>query len=203
MNDYTLDKPLWVPRSVDETVDLYRDWAVDYDADVLGAGYLTPQRIAAALQPNVDPSTAILDFGCGTGLSGLALKEAGFQNVDGTDITQEMLDLAQEKKVYRRTWQSTATAMSFETGAYGVIVAAGVISLGAAPPETLAELLSTLDSGGILAFSYNDPTLNDMNYINALNDVLDQKHAEQLFRQHGPHLPEKGMGSDVIVLRKL
>ena len=203
MNDYTLDRPLWVPRSVDETLEIYRDWAADYDADVLGAGYLTPQRIASTLHANVDADTAILDFGCGTGLSGIALKEAGFTHVDGTDISPEMLEIANEKGVYRKTWASKAGEMSVAQGDYDVIVAAGVVSLGAAPPETMDDLLAVLEPGGLLALSYNDPTLDDLNYTNKLDSVVEAKNAEILIRQHGPHLPEKGMGSDVIVLRKL
>jgi len=38
------------------------------------AGYDTPRRIAAALKPYVQLNDRILDFGCGTGLSGLALQ---------------------------------------------------------------------------------------------------------------------------------
>jgi predicted TPR repeat methyltransferase len=53
-----------------------------------------PHRIAAALKPYVQPSDRILDFGCGTGLSGLALQNAGFTNIDGLDISAPMLEKA-------------------------------------------------------------------------------------------------------------
>ena len=47
--------------------------------------YATPVRIAAALRQMASPGDPILDYGCGTGLSGAALREAGFALVDGTD----------------------------------------------------------------------------------------------------------------------
>jgi hypothetical protein len=88
MTDKTFDPKLWTERSPDETRALYTDWAATYDADVTGAGYATPKRLAEALAAHVpDPTAPLLDFGCGTGLSGRALHAAGFTTLDGTDIT--------------------------------------------------------------------------------------------------------------------
>ena len=203
MSDKDVLRPaLWTARPVAETVALYTDWAATYDAEVSARGYRTPDRIAAALQDLVAPETPMLDYGCGTGLSGLALRRAGFIAVDGTDITAAMLEKAQARGIYRRTWLSTAEDPGFERGAYPVIVAAGVISLGAAPPDTLATLLDRLQAGGLLAFSYNDPTRADKNYEDALTRACDSGAAALLLREHGPHLDDVGMNSDVILLRR-
>lgn len=202
MSDETLNPALWKPRSVDDTVAIYRDWAATYDADVLGSGYVTPQRLAVALAQFVEPTRAVLDFGCGTGLSGMALTEAGFSHVDGTDVTPEMLDIAQKRAVYRDTWLSGTDGLSIAQNAYDVICAAGVVSLGAAPPDMLRALLDVLPAQGHLAFSYNDPTLAEQSYQDALSQILDDGRATLLFREHGPHLPEKNMGSEVIILQK-
>ena len=136
---------------------------------------------------------ACLGWLCGT---------LGFTTIDGTDITPEMLDLARTKEVYRNLWQSIAGELDIKPDTYTTILAAGVISLGAAPAETLDLLLGILPTGGHLAFSYNDPTLANPTYIGHLEDILSSKGFHLVFREHGPHLPEKGMGSDVIVLRK-
>lgn len=198
MTENTLTPGLWTPRSVDETRAIYADWADHYDADVTGAGYATPARIAKALRAaGADPAAPVLDYGCGTGLSGAALAAAGFTQCDGTDISAEMLEQARAKAIYGRLWVSEpATAPP----AYPAMVATGVISLGAAPPETLALLLSSLAPGGLLAFSYNDATLGDQTYLDALATA--RSTATLLSEAHGPHLPEKGMGATVYVLRK-
>ena len=54
--------PLWVPRPVEETLEIYADWAAHYDADLAEAGYDTPHRIAAALKPYVQPSRPHIGF---------------------------------------------------------------------------------------------------------------------------------------------
>lgn len=193
---------LWTPRTVEDTIAVYAKWAETYDVDVSERGYHTPARIAAALKQHAKPDATILDFGCGTGFAGQVLKQAGFTNLHGTDVTPAMLDKAVTRGVYAKTWLSHPGRLNFGRGAYTVIVAAGVVSLGAAPPETLGALLAKLHSGGLLALSYNDPTLNDPAYIDALGSEIGAGRAEVLFREHGPHLDDLDMGSDIIILRR-
>ena len=194
---------LWVRRPVEETIAVYADWADSYDADVTARGYRTPERLAQALARYLPLDAEILDFGCGTGIGGMALKKTGFTTLDGTGVTAEMLERAAATGIYRKTWLSAPGELSFGKAAYDAIVAVGVISLGAAPAETLAPLVAKLGPGGILALSYNDPTLSDDSYTNALAAEIGAGHVEVVFREHGPHLDDVGMGSDVIVLRRL
>ncbi len=199
----TLQKPLWVPRSVEETMQIYADWADTYEADVTNAGYATPDRIAQALVNFVQHDAKILDFGCGTGLSGQALVKKGFNNIDGVDISPQMLDIAHARDLYKTLWLGQPGDMTdIATGTYSAIVAIGVVSLGAAPAETLETLLSKLEPGGILAFSFNDPTLEDGSYDVVLDRCITSKTCKILFREHGDHLPGKGMGSDVIIVER-
>ena len=193
---------LWTPRPVAETIAVYADWADTYDAEVEGRGYRTPDRLSQALAAFADPATLILDFGCGTGIGGAALKRAGFRHVDGTDVTAEMLEKANARGLYGKTWQSSPEDMGFALGEYPVIAAIGVVSLGAAPPDTLAPLVAKLTTGGLLAMSFNDPTLSDDAYNAALANEVAEGHIEVIFREHGPHLDDVGMGSDVIILRR-
>lgn len=197
-----LSPNLWTPRPVEETMEVYAGWAETYEAEVTARGYRTPDRIAAALTQHAAAQTPILDFGCGTGIGGAALRKAGFTTIDGTDIVAEMLEKATESGIYRKTWVSAPGVFDFNTGAYPVITAAGVVSLGAAPAETLAPLVDRLAPDGLLALSYNDPTLADESYVAALDSVCSSGAATIVFREHGVHLADVGMGSDVIILRR-
>ena len=202
VKETALKPSLWTPRPVAETIEVYAAWADTYDADVTARGYRTPERLAHALGQFAPKHHAILDYGCGTGISGAALRMQGFVTFDGTDITQEMLDKAAGLGIYRKTWVSSPDDMGFAQDTYPIIVAVGVVSLGAAPPATLAPLLAKLPSQGLLAVSYNDPTLADDRYVQALDALVDNGAATILFREHGPHLEDVGMGSDVIILQR-
>lgn len=198
-----IDANLWTPRPVADTQTLYANWAQEYDADMARMSYATPIRIAEALAQVWSTRDApVLDFGCGTGLSGAALRAAGFTRIDGTDICPEMLDIARSKGLYDTLRVGTPGTMPSPPGTYQAIIATGVISLGAAPPSLLRVLLNALAPGGHLAFSYNDPTLKDRSYTDALAEVLADGIARLVHRSHGPHMAEMITGSDVIVLSR-
>ena len=60
--------------------------------------YATPQRCAEALRKYLkDKNFHILDIGCGTGLSGQEILNVGFNNVDGSDFSENMLYEAKKK----------------------------------------------------------------------------------------------------------
>ena len=124
----------------------YDDWADSYDTDLSANDYRTPRRCAAALAACLDDRDApILDFACGTGISGVALKEAGFTTIDGSDISDGMLDKARAKGAYRDLFRVDPEA-GLDTGAraYSAIAAVGAIGAGAAPAEYIDAALDHL-----------------------------------------------------------
>ncbi|MDP5216334.1 class I SAM-dependent methyltransferase [Ruegeria sp. 2205SS24-7] len=190
--------------SAEETRDHYDKWAASYESEVAENGYVTPGRIADALWSKLpEPQTPILDFGCGTGLSGLALRGAGFEVIDGMDPSSEMLEGARAKSAYRNLHLLDINDPTpIAKGAYKAITAIGVLGTGAAPPATFDLLMNALDRGDMLAFSYNDHALADRGFTGKLNEWIDCGAARLLFREYGPHLPGQDMGADVYVLEK-
>lgn len=187
--------------------DAYDEWAKDYDKDVVDQGYITPARIAKALAQFVSPSKdVVMDYGCGTGLSGEALKEAGFEHIDGADLSQKMLDIAQDRKVYRKLHLvEPDQTLSSSLNQYKAIGAAGVISKGAAPPSLYHDMLEAMQPGAKLAFSINDLSLAEPEYRDLVKASVDAGTVDLLFEQHGPHLPkyENNSGSTVYVVDRL
>src|SRR6056297_1509789 len=188
-------------RNDAETRDLYDEWADQYDKVVLQEGYATPARCAQALRTaKSDLDAPILDFGCGTGLSGLALRLAGFNVIDGVDLSPSMLEVAREKGIYRNL-----TAIEAEEpidGDYGAIAAIGVIGAGAAPLSALTRILDGLTPGMQFVFSFNDHTLEDPAFEDTVNRYISDGTMQHLFREHGDHLPGQDMKSTVYVLEK-
>ena len=191
-------------KSVADTQKFYSDWAKTYDAEVLGNGYATPERCAKALAEfTPEQDIAILDVGCGTGLSGKFLSEAGFTRLDGCELNPEMLEVAKTRNVYDRLWQSTEKKpFPFDDGTYDAITAIGVIGSGGAPVALLYDMLSKLQSGGFAVFSFNDHTLKDSAFECCVMNHTDCGAFQLLFKEHGAHLPGTGMESTVYIMRK-
>lgn len=191
-------------RTADETRALYDAWANSYEAEVSENGYATPGRCAAALaQFSSDLAAPILDFGCGTGLSGAALNRAGFSAIDGVDLSADMLKGAREKGIYRNLRQIEADSAPVKSpGDYAAIAAIGVIGAGAAPISTFDVLMKGLAPGGLLVLSFNDHALKDPANEGRISEWLDCGAARLLFKESGPHLPTRDITSNVYVIEK-
>jgi predicted TPR repeat methyltransferase len=203
MTDTFLDKA-YDTTGVEATRALYANWAKSYDAEVGKNGYATPGRCAAALKAvTTDFEVPVLDFGCGTGLSGLALSLAGFKVIDGVDLTQDMLERAAEKNLYRSlTLSDPAQPFHVKKGDYALISAIGVIGAGAAPIEAFDMLLDLLDSGGKMVLSFNDHTLEDPEFEARIIRAVDAGIVTLLSESYGEHLPGVDMKSKVYVIEK-
>ena len=115
-----------------------------------------------------------------------------------------MLNKAQIRNIYHMLWQGQPGEMTGVTaGQYDVIVAAGVVSLGAAPPETLSMIIDHLAPEGLIGLSFNDPTLDHGSYEAVLDQETSLDRVRTLSCTYGPHLRQQKMGSNVIVLQRL
>jgi len=77
----------------------YKEWSETYEKSVQDEMDL--RLLAKIKEINWKDIATAIDFACGTGRIGIWLKAQGVAEVDGIDITQEMLSKAAEKKVYR------------------------------------------------------------------------------------------------------
>lgn len=182
----------------------YDAWAETYDEELAESGYVTPRRCARALgAATSERDLAVLDLGCGTGLSGVALRAEKFSTIDGWDPSSEMLRHAERRNAYRVLRQiEPDLPLTTSPGAYVAVVAVGALSPGLAPPEAIGQVLGFLAKGGYFCFSLNDIALADGAHDAALKALLDRGDAELVSREHGEHIRARALGADVIVLRK-
>lgn len=186
--------------------DYYDSWAVTYDDELGANGYASPRRVAEAVaELAADLAVPVLDYGCGTGMSGEALLAAGFSVLDGADPSLPMLDAARSKSIYRSLTELDVEAPRppFPDGSYAVVTAIGLLGPGAAPLELFAQLLALVQSEGLFGVSFNDLAMEDPTYPEAIRHCVDTGVAMVEFEERGPHLPGLDVSSTVFVFRRL
>ena len=139
----------------EDAVALYRGWAETYDNSFATAhGYVAPREVALAFLAEAGPrAEPVLDIGAGTGLVAEAL---GDLVVDGIDISQEMLDAAGAKGLYRARICADLTApLEIADAAYGGFVSAGTFTHGHVGPVCLPELMRIARPGAVFVLAIN------------------------------------------------
>lgn len=190
--------------SADDAKLLYDDWAAGYAAEMAENGYAAPARTAAALATFATDLTApVLDLGCGGGLSGAALREAGFSAIDGADFSPRMLEEAARRDVYRDLLLTDLSApLPADDGQYANMTAVGVFTPGHAPASLIEAVMNVLPQGGCFAFSLNEHAMKDPEYSGRLCELLDTGYASLVFKELGPHMPSINLQAEVWVLRR-
>lgn len=100
--------------------------------------------------PDANKNIRILDAGAGTGIIGEMLVKQGYTNIDGLDISQKMLDVAEKKNVYKRLICAPLSDIRIEqiqTAEYDVTLCAGTIVYGQAKPVALDECIRHVRPG--------------------------------------------------------
>ncbi|MEM7193940.1 MAG: class I SAM-dependent methyltransferase [Pseudomonadota bacterium] len=136
----------------------YQDWASSYDRENAKAGFRLPSLTPGFLSRYVAPSDLpILDAGCGTGLTGDNLKILGYRNIEGIDLSENMLDVAQQTGAYSRLQNMTlGDHLDFPDDYFAAVISTGVFTEGHAPSSSFDELVRVTASRGYLVFNVRD-----------------------------------------------
>ena len=164
---------VYAARTPEELAAAYAAWAVSYDRDTIRDGYHLPFTIAAWLARHVPPDAGpVLDAGCGSGLSGPVLAALGYWEVEGLDLSGEMLDLARSRGAYARLVQAElGKGLPWVDGHFAAFISTGVFTEGHAPASALDELARITRRGGFAVFTVRDVVLEAGGFRRKFADV--------------------------------
>jgi len=149
----------------------YRDFAPTYDTDFAQQlGWHYPQAIADAYhRAATPPDLPIADIGCGTGYVAAKLGLPADQ-IDGIDISPEMLAIARTKSLYRALHELDLTGpLDALSGQYGAVLSAGTFTHGHLGPGPLANLLHIARPGALFIIGVNQEHFTQRQFAETLD----------------------------------
>lgn len=168
-NAYKLSTP-------DDNVTFYKAFAPIYDRDFAAQlGWQTPQMIADAYHAQAAGDVPIADIGCGTGYVATALKVPR-EEIDGMDISPEMLVMARQKGLYRDLYEVDLTgAIDKISNQYGAVLSAGTFTHGHLGPEPLRSLLDIARAGGLFVIGVNQMHYEKQRFSAMLDSLVHER----------------------------
>ena len=158
-------------------VEFYRKWAADYDHQMLDElGYESPAMLAAQLRDHLpDTGAEIFDIGCGTGLTCLPLAEWGYRNLDGIDLSPDMVRVAGQRGIYRELLVGDVNQqLERDDASYDGVISTGTFTHGHVGPGPLGEIFRILKPGGVLACTVHRDLWESMGFKTAFDALLEQ-----------------------------
>ncbi|KOR32064.1 ubiquinone/menaquinone biosynthesis protein [Achromatium sp. WMS3] len=184
----------------EQLAEFYQKWADTYDEDVSNEEYTGPEYITNyfidILQKEnnqADNQLKILDAGCGTGLVGIVLDKKGYHNLDGCDLSEEMVEVAKQTGVYQTLngGIDINNMKSFSDAQYDATISCGVFTLGHVPPTAIKELLRITKKDGLVVVSTRS-SYYDSTDFQAVCDSLEQEgQVKILDHSTGPYIAEE------------
>ena len=162
-----------------DSVSYYKEFAGIYDDQFAQQlGYVYPHMLAEVYSDSaLQTDNPILDVGCGTGLVAQALADAGkgHLDIDGLDISADMLKNAAKKNLYRSLYEADLTlGTEALRGDYGAIVSAGTFTFGHLGPQVLPELLSLGKAGTLHCIGVNSVYYEEQGFMATLETMVGQ-----------------------------
>ena len=167
-------------QSPDDNRAYYAGFAATYDTDFAqGLGWDYPKAIARIWRAHAGHADLpVADIGCGTGYvaAELGLPQA---QIDGMDISPDMLAIARGKGLYRALSEVDLTGPLDALGAdYGSVVSAGTFTHGHLGPDPLGALLGIARPGALFVICVNAQHFKARDFAPMLDQLVADNRIE-------------------------
>ena len=142
------------------------------------------------------------DVGCGTGLTGVALRDAGFAVIDGVDISEPSLAEAASRLVYRdlAVADIQAPPLPLQTDGYAGAICIGVATYVADVATLFDELVRIVVPGGAVIVTQRTDLWDPRGTDAAIDRITDDGRWVATVSEPEPYLPGTAeYGTDVEV----
>jgi len=185
---------------------LFDDWAETYDHDLVDdLGYVADAEACRLLVSLVtDKQARILDAGCGTGLVGRRLMQAGYTDIHGNDYSAKMLEKAQATGAYRSLQQHDLTRPVQTDLPYDAAIAVGVFAFSVPSAEHLVNITGSLRPGGIAVVTVNGKAWREVDWAARLKNFnRDHSDARLIDVRTIDYLRAEGIDGRLLTLERI
>lgn len=195
-------------KSVEDTRDLYDEWALNYDKDLAADEYAAPRlaakEVLSAMGKDRMPNAVFLDAGCGTGLVGKLLARDGALTIDGVDLSPGMLDVARKTGVYRDLREADLSqAMEQRDESYDVVACVGTLTRAHVGPSVLGEFGRIVKKDGFIVATILNDIWESGGYKAEVDHLVEGGKVEIVHVNTVGYRVSSDVGAKMLLVKKL
>ncbi len=174
--DVSKKVPIYKLKTTEEIMKYYDEWGKNnkYDKDMVEWDYTGPKETVEAFKKYANnKEIKIYDAGCGTGLVGVELKNSGYTNFDGVDLSQKLLDLV-PKGLYKNLSKADLNkSLNIKDNEYDAVLCVGTFTFGHVKPLALDEFIRITKNKGLLCFTINEGIYEEYGFDKKIEELTE------------------------------
>jgi 2-polyprenyl-3-methyl-5-hydroxy-6-metoxy-1,4-benzoquinol methylase len=182
----------------------YDEWAATYDSDLVDdLGYVAHRDAGDVFMERVvDKSAHILDVACGTGLAGEYLFDHGYKNIEGADLSNEMMAVSRNREAYTATWQHDFTKPAKIEKFYEAILCVGMFSFSIPKISHMHNVVNCVQPGGVCVITVNGAAWRDLNLdLEVAREAELHEFTIEEIRTAG-YIVNEGIDSRILIIKR-
>ena len=169
--------PIHKLKTTAEVNEFYDDWGDKdkYNKDMLDWNYTGPKETVNTFKKYAkNKEILIFDAGCGTGLVAKELKNFGYSNFYGADLSQVLLDSI-PKNLYKKLDKVDLNQpIKVEDNFYDAVMCVGTFTFAHVKANALDEFLRITKNGGLICFTINEGIYMEYGFDKKIEKLIKQ-----------------------------
>ena len=174
VKDVSNKVPIYKLKTTEEVMKYYDEWGTNnkYDQDMIDWDYTGPKETVEIFKNHAkNKEIKIYDAGCGTGLVGVELKKYGYNNFDGVDLSQKLLDLVPHGLYKNLSKTDLNKPLNIKDNEYDAVLCVGTFTFGHVKPPALDEFIRITKNTGIICFTINEGIHEEYGFDKKINQL--------------------------------
>ena len=177
VKDVSNKVPIYKLKTTEEVMKYYDEWGTNnkYDQDMIDWDYTGPKETVEIFKNHAkNKKIKIYDAGCGTGLVGVELKKYGYNNFDGVDLSQKLLDLVPHGLYKNLSKTDLNKPLNIKDNQYDAVLCVGTFTFGHVKPPALDEFIRISKNKGLLCFTINEGIYEEYGFDKKIKELTEK-----------------------------
>ena len=170
--------PIYKLKTTNEVMEFYDEWGNKnkYNKDMIDWDYTGPKETVNTFKKYTEnKDILIFDAGCGTGLVGKELKKFGYNNFEGADLSQTLLDSI-PKNLYKKLNRIDLNQqIKVDDNFYDAVMCVGTFTYAHVKPNALDEFVRITKNKGLICFTINEGIHEEYGFDKKIEELEKKK----------------------------